>query len=371
VSASASARISEGPIAPAIQDVFEALERAAVRWCLLRGETDLAPTAHDLDLLVSPDQVPTLAAAVRPLGFAPVPTPARGSHQFFVSYVCELDRWLILDVVTELSFGPGYLLRTRAAAGCLARRETVGSLVVPSADDGFWVLLLHRLLDRESFRASDRERLQRLVAAARTDGALARFAAALCPAGWDPAAIVAAVRRNEWGALSGLGGQLRADWRRKHLARLMVRRLVAAVARIGSRVSGRARPGLRVALVADEVATARQLAAALARSFYLPVTPLASVEPSRLGGTGRLATRHLRTSAARCVVARLHQLRGRLVALPVCAPLSESTDAAVRAAAPGFRAHLVFDIRQHSGNGSARERELTADLWQAYCERRD
>jgi hypothetical protein len=381
-----------------------------VRWCLLRGETDLRPASHDLDLLVAPEDLTALAAAVRPLGFAAVPTPARGSHQFFVSYLSALDRWMILDVVTELSFGPAYVLRTRAAAGCLARRERHGSVVVPSDDDAFWALLLHRLLDRDgSFRAQDRQRLQRLVRGARPDGALAGFAAAICPGDADPVAMVAAVRRGEWSALSRLGEQLLETWRRKHRAQYLVRSVIASVAwRLGPRVAGVALPGLRVAIVAEDAATARDQATALARSFYLPVSPLDVVEPpGPRDGAGAVA-RRLPASAALWFCAHLHQLDGRLVALPVAAPASERADVAIRAAAPGFRAQLVFDIRRggvterapgrqekppegrylsvrgiplqgtkwdgtpdrDSERRSVLGRELTAGLWRAYCERR-
>ena len=362
-----------------------------MRWCLLRGETDPGPGAHDLDLLVAPEDIAMLAAAVRPLGFVAVPTPARGSHQFFVSYVPSLDQWLILDVVTELSFGPDYSLRTHAASGCLARRETVGPVVVPSDDDAFWALLLHRILDRGSFRRRDQERLHQLVGGARTDGALARFAAAICPGDGDPAAIVAAVRRSEWGELSALGGQLLASWRRKHLARFTARRVKASVAwRLGPFVSGLALPGLRVALVAEEAGAASDPAAALARNFYLPVAPLRAVEvgppDARLIARPKRVARRLPASAVRCIVARVHQLRGRLVVLPVAAAASEPAGTASRAAAPGFRAQVVLDVRRGGANGSgpgrkkpdeerylgvgAVCRELNARVWRAYCERR-
>jgi hypothetical protein len=409
-SATPTARASENPVASPVRAVFDALQRAGVRWCLLRGETDLSPTAHDLDLLVAPEDVPTLAAAVRPLGLVRVPTFAGGSHRFFVSYLRALDRWLILDVVTELSYGPGYSVGTRAAASCLARRQATGSLVVPAPDDAFWALLLHRLLDRGSFRTRDQERLQRLVGAARTDGPLARFAAAICPAGWNPAAIVAAVSRGDWRSLSELGARLLAGWRREHPAQFVVGRLVAPVARrLGPRLSGRAVPGLRVALVADEADTAAELAAALADSFHLPVTRLQGAERPLMAGPARPVVWRFPASAAQYVVARLRQLRGRMVILPLAAPASASIEVAERAAASGFRAQLVFDLRRADANGSAPRRgkktaheqrylglrgttikriertaardgdsetlaavrrKLTAELWQAYCERR-
>src|ERR671932_615140 len=78
---------------PTAVAVFTALNRAGVGWCLLRGEGRLQAPLH--------------------------------------------------DVVTELSYGPGYAIETRAAAGCLARRERVGELRLLAADDAFWTLLLH------------------------------------------------------------------------------------------------------------------------------------------------------------------------------------------------------------------------------------
>src|SRR5215210_4713129 len=107
-------------IHPTAAAVFEALEQAGVRWCLLRGEGRLEAPPHDVDLLVAPADLARMANAVRPLGFIPVPTWGRGSHRFFVAYLPSFDDWFVLDVVTELAYGPGYAMRTGAAEGCLA-----------------------------------------------------------------------------------------------------------------------------------------------------------------------------------------------------------------------------------------------------------
>ena len=117
---------------PPVATVFRALDEAGVRWCLLRGAEDLARPAGDIDLLVAPQDVDSLARAIAPLGFARLPAWGFASHRFYLGYDPGTDVWLKLDVVTELAFGPWFSLRAEtapraafaAAGGAMASRSS-------------------------------------------------------------------------------------------------------------------------------------------------------------------------------------------------------------------------------------------------------
>jgi hypothetical protein len=334
-------------IHPTAAAVFEALERAGVRWSLLRGEQRLESPPHDVDLLVARSDLAAMSSAVQQLGFIPVPTWARGSHRFFVAHLPTDDRWLLLDVVTELAYGPGYAMRTRAIDGCLARRESIGPLAVLSADDAFWALLLHCLLDRDDFPVHQVERLHRLVEAARADGPLARFATAACPPGWHADRILAAVGDDDWDALRALAPQMVARWRRCHPALFWRRSLADRVAwRVLPLHTLLALRGLRVALVSDEPGLAQAVAAGLPGSFYFPVRVLdaRSIRP--------------------LVIARYHQARGHLVVLPMIA------DAAGEPMDSRFRPDLVVRLHREDRDLARVRRDVAGLIWRAYGQRR-
>jgi thymidylate kinase len=347
-----------GRVHPTVTAVFEAVEAAGVRWALLRGEARLESPPHDVDLLVASADLQRFLAAVRPLGFVAVPTWARGTHRFFVAFLEELDQWLVLDVVTELSYGPGYAIQTQAAEACLDRRERVGSLSLLSPDDAFWTLLFHCLLDRRDVADHQRQRLRELCPGASRDSMLARFAAGLCPAGWDPDHILAAVGEDEWAALSRLGDQMLRRWRRRHPAAYRVRDL-------GDRVRWRLAPlhtmiaarGLSVLVAADDAETARRLAASVRDGFYFPVQLLDEHAATGLG-RARAATR-----VAMRLRATYHTARGR-VAVATAASASP---------APGgvLRPDVVVDVRElHPDERADGHRQLIGRIWRAYGERR-
>src|SRR3954453_17410094 len=106
---------------PTAVAVFAALNRAAVSWCLLRGEARLQAPPHDVDILVEASDLERMAEAVRSLGFVPVPTWARATNRFFVAHHPVSTEWFLLYVVTRLSSGPAYAIETRSATGCLSR----------------------------------------------------------------------------------------------------------------------------------------------------------------------------------------------------------------------------------------------------------
>lgn len=333
-------------IHPAVGAVFDAAEAAGVRWCLLRGEGRLESPPHDVDVLVAASDLGTFLQAIEPLGFVPVPTWARGSHRFFVAYLASFDQWLVLDVVTELSFGPGYAIPTEAAEGCLSRRERTGSLSLLSGDDAFWTLLFHCLLDRRDIAAHQRERLQSLRPAGRTDSVLGRFAAGLCPSGWDPGRILAAVGAGHWAALVQLGPMMIRQWRRRHPWRYWARDIAdRARWRIAPIHTFIALRGLTVMIAGEDPDAARRLAAALDGAFYFPVRVLAEAGGA---GTRLVGVRSVLRRLAAGLTVRYQRSRGRLVVAAAGSPRGRQS--AVTALRPDV---LVVLRRPGSGRAEA------------------
>ena len=99
-------------------------------------------------------------------------------------------------------------LRTDAAQALLAGRRRVGPLAVPSADDAFWALLLHCVVDKGAVAERHAARLVELAPQARPDGVLGRIVTAHCPSGWDAARVLTAARGSDWPALVALGARL-------------------------------------------------------------------------------------------------------------------------------------------------------------------
>jgi hypothetical protein len=282
--------VPEQVVHPAAARAFAALDRAGVRWLLLRGERKLAAPPHDLDLLVDPGDAPRLAGVLAPLGFAPVPTWARASHRFFVAWDEALGEWLQLDVVTELAYGPHYAVALAPAGDALAARRRTGAVWTLAPGDGFWTLLLHCVLDRGSISREQGERLEEL---ARADGG-SELAARLVGTA-EQRACAAAARAGDTASLVALRGR----WlRRAALARpaqfgrrLLTGALQWRVHRLHTALRAR---GLRVRLQGPPDATAAA-AAAIVGSFR---------GPARVVGGRRARVR-----------AFAHQSLGRLVLL--------------------------------------------------------
>ena len=226
----------EQAIHPAVSRALEALERANVHWCLLRGESDLASPEGDVDLLVARGDMARLRDALAPLGYVPLRAWGRGPHRFFVAYDEASARRVKLDVVTQLAFGRYQELRTAAAAGCLARRRYVGALALLSPGDAFWALLLHCMLDREAFSAAHRGRLLELAGEADCDSELAGTADAALTEGWGAATVLELVRDEDWTALTTIAKERRGTWANGRRLEMRLRVLVNRALRRASNV---------------------------------------------------------------------------------------------------------------------------------------
>ena len=218
----------EQAIDPAVSRALEALERSNVHWCLLRGESDLASPEGDVDLLLARGDLQRLRDALAPLGYVPLRAWGRGPHRFFVAYDEASARRVKLDVVTQLAYGRYQELRTVAAAGCLARRRYIGGLALHSPCDAFWALLLHCMLDRETFSAAHRVRLLELAGEADCDIELGDIADVTFAEGWGAATLLELVRAEDWTALTRIakdGRATRANGRRLEMwLRVLVNR---------------------------------------------------------------------------------------------------------------------------------------------------
>jgi len=310
------------PLDPILAPVFRDFEQSGVRWCLL-GLPERAPDGADEEVVALVDRS-ALATARRVLkanGFAPIPTWGRGPLARFVGYNPATDRWVILDIATRLTYGPYAELETAAEGGCLERRRWEGGVYVLAADDAFWTMLLHVLLDDPTLLGARppafAKTLERLAVEARADGPLARVIAAFLPERWTTDVLVDCVWDGDWDALERLAPALAIEWgrrqerpaRRRDLANRTLRRFSARRLLPPPR-------GLSVALLAPDPAAKANLAAELGRTFYLPVTYMRMSAPprSRAGTVVRPGFfRTLFTQWHRYLTGRQRRSKGRLV----------------------------------------------------------
>jgi thymidylate kinase len=301
---------------PLLRDVFAALDRAGVRWCLLRGPSGTDMQTGDVDLLVAREDAAPLTGAITPLGFARLPACGYGSHRFHLGYDAATDRWLKLDVVTELAFGPWFSLPSEAAAHCLSRRRRLGSAAVLDDGDAFWCLLLHRMLDKGSVGAAAAPLARLARAPGCAESPLAREVERIAPGSCTPALLLDAARRAAWTELEARGPFLAVAWRRRHRVASLRRRVMGRVARSASPFL-RSRRGMTVALVGPDGAGKSSSAAALALSFPLAVRTvyMSPAMTPRRGSSLRGARLALRIGAqlSRWCRAQALRLRGRLV----------------------------------------------------------
>jgi hypothetical protein len=224
-------RRSPGVVHPQLAAAFGVLESASIRWALLRTPGHPEAPTGDVDLIVHPDDASALARLLRPLGFEALPWRATAPELVFVSYHRDSRRWLILDVVTEVSFGPGLCFRLADAGVVLRNSQASGTVRMLAPDDAFWVLLLHCLLEKDAIAERHRATLSDVAGFASADGPLGTVTDRSCPPGWGAGQLIAAARDGRWHELELVRQPLRDAWLRAHPGdlrrsrRLRVRRL--------------------------------------------------------------------------------------------------------------------------------------------------
>jgi thymidylate kinase len=265
---------ADPPEAPAglLAAVFAALDDASVRWCLLRGGTDDRPpdgSDGDVDLLVARIDLPRAVAVLKSCQLVPLAAYGRASHRFFLGFDPGSGAFIELDIVTELAFGPHFILRTGAETDCLAGRHREGMAWVLRRGDEFWALLLHCVLDKRAVDEQHAERLRRLIGFASLNSPLV--------AAWSEqtellTALLAAARAGDWAKAVRQGAELERLVRRHEPVRVARRLVGAVVLRAGERpLQAWSRRGISVALLGPDGAGKSTLARGIQSSFYFPV----------------------------------------------------------------------------------------------------
>jgi hypothetical protein len=343
------------PAAPAavhrrLATLLAAVDGGGVRWCLLRGATELDRPGGEVDLLVHPADRARLRRAFAATGAtARLAAPGRGTHAFHLAYDAAQDAWLKLDVVTELEFGAHQELKTRTAAAVLQRRRRRGAVVLPAPADAFWALLLHELLDKRALRPDRAAELAALAPAARRDDSpLAAVVEAACPAGWSTGRIVEIAAAGGAAELAPLHELLPRRWPGAGPAARCVRVARSrALRRLHRALPATGLAGASVALAGSDRAARDAAAAALARSW--PV-----------------ATRAVPHGGARGALACAAQRRlGRLAILDAASGRTPRADAVLALGAAGdadaARRRAVDEaFRRAAVRGGAQSTELMA-----------
>ena len=294
---------------PLVGEAAAALEGAGVRWAILRGEHDLGDPRGDVDILV--DGSHTLGAverALRPLGIVAVPQLGEGAHRLFVGHHRPTRRWIEFDVEWDLDFGPQHhftfnwlapALRSWAAQAVLDRRRRspdLPGLWVLHADDAFWALLLHVIVDKAAVKPHHADRLVVLSDQATSSGPLARVVAAACPDGWDADRVIRCARARDWRCLIALGRVLTRRSCTRHPVAHRAGALARGLHRLGRSLSGvLTTRGVSVAVVGANGA---------GRSVLV---------------TGLLSEQRLRARLVHHrLTAKYHRLRGRTAVFEAC-----------------------------------------------------
>jgi hypothetical protein len=255
-------------VQPALRAAADALARAAVPWALLRGRDGAGE--DEVDLIVPARRRDAFARAVADAGFAPWPAIGHGRHRFFRTYDRAADRWLTLDVVDELAFGAGGALRLPVDVDALVGRRTDDVIPGLAADDAYWALLLHDLLDRRDLPDHHRARLAAVRSGVRADGPLGTAIDRAGGAGLS-AALLGAMDAGDEPAARRRARAMTARIRRADFVTFARRRVGAALgARLRKPHAALARRGLDVAILGPDGAGKSTLARRLVETLPIP-----------------------------------------------------------------------------------------------------
>jgi thymidylate kinase len=301
-----------------LRDAFQALDERGIAWAVLRGAWALGEPSGDVDVLVDAAVTTEIDAVLVAAGFARIRAPGHGSHRFYVSYDASQDRWIELDIVTDVAFGTRQQFRTALGPALLAGRRRLGTVATLHPDDGFWHLLLHLLLSRGEVPAHHRDVLRSSAPSALDPGPLEAFVRTVRPR--VASCLPAAVKAGDWRAVAELGRELRAAWYLREgpgvVARSTLHRLERHVP------PGASRGGMSVAVLGPDGAGKTTLAEALRCSTCLPAAYVYlgvwresrfEAQLRRIFGA-RLALRLVKLMLKRVFIA-WHRGRGRLVLL--------------------------------------------------------
>jgi thymidylate kinase len=234
-------------------DLLSALDEAGVRWSLLRPRESLALPEGDVDVLVEPAGLSTLAGALGAHGFITVPMGGPDVHA--VTYDDGAGRFVWVHAQAELRIAGASL----PAEAVLADAGTQG-LRQPADDCLLWILLLRALVDKGELPERHRPHLQAL--ARRWSGGARELELLVRRHGLEPSRVVAAAAAGDWQGLLGFSVHrppAPPSWRS---------RLAGAVRRLRGMGDKR---GLSVAVLGPDGAGKSTLVEGLASSLPWPV----------------------------------------------------------------------------------------------------
>ncbi|HEY4276762.1 MAG TPA: phosphotransferase [Conexibacter sp.] len=304
-----SSQTLDTAVAP-LRRLFTAITAQQLDWVLLRYPKDLAAPSGDVDLLVSPTDADAFQRVARALAFVALPGWESPPNMILTLYDRRSDRWVVLDVVTTVPFGPSAASAQDAAERVLARRHVRAGIAVPADDDAFWLLAAHCLLDKGGVPPRYRERLVELAPAA------AGHAGRPLVAGTAATAFTSAVLERRWDQAERLGDELARQLQRRppvERARQLGRR-AGSIARRPLLLPRRI--GVSVALVGPNGVGKSTVAAALRHAFPFDARIVyMGLWSAAEGGGGSLRAAAMRPLRIwrRHLVAQYHRFRGRLV----------------------------------------------------------
>ena len=297
---------------PVLAELFDALDRQAIGWLLLRTPSNPAAPTGDVDLLVAAGEAPAVRRAAEERGFVALPGHAEAPSLILIRYDRRSDHWLVLDVATTVAFDDDRVVLAGMAGVVLARRRRDGPAWVPDDEDAFWLLVLRCLLDKRAVPAHYEPRLRDGAGGARgpVAAALARSV--------DVERLRAAAAAGDWAALLAAAEEVRAALYAAQGRRARAGRAVGrAVRRARRPLLIPRRRGVSVALLGSNGAGKSTLAEGLRARLPLPselvYMGLWKVdEHARAPGLGAALGRPLRMWRRYAGALRL-QLQGRVV----------------------------------------------------------
>ncbi|MEZ4731265.1 MAG: hypothetical protein R3E79_29450 [Caldilineaceae bacterium] len=254
---------------------FQRLEEAEIHYCLLRDteQIDRLDELEEVDLLVDKQQFRQLHQLLAQLGFVALPSWGHAPHHFFVIYNEASDRWLKLDVVTEIAFGhPYHTLYTDLAIDCLARRQWHSGVFTLSVECELATLLCHCIIDKGRFAPHRRQRLQSLCGAVKDE----QYLTALLQRGGTPtltwSQIAALVDRADWDSLLAMRSAFVERLRQQQPLAQSVRQFSQRIMRKASnRLNARRPKSLTVAILAPDGAGKSTVVSGIQNHFCFPV----------------------------------------------------------------------------------------------------